>query len=439
MADIDPYWKWLGIPPHEQPPNCYRLLGIAMFESDPGVIANAADRQISHVRTYQTGSYSEVSQWLVSELSAARACLLDAARKAEYDQQLRQSVAARGERVVASPPSPWGAQAFPGAYHTPASVGSAYATGPAAMLGGQPSPVLAPPPAPAGPMPMPGPMPVANPAPRSMPSFSPGPIPMPGAPPFPVMAPTAHGYAPAAPLPMMAGTAFRMAAPSNGAAAAPSPLAPPASPTAGPPDPVVSYSSTSSWNDRAARRKKGMSKETMTLGVVLGAIGLLIGAALLSMSLSSDEKSGWEKLASDPSPSKSQPSKSENIKKTGVKTSGSLKMLTKPNVTGLLPERPNGKTYLDLGSQDGRPATFSSPVDDFPSPATDFPTPVTDFPSPVADSTSSVTGSSRSEPVVKRKKVAVKANNRRGRRGNVVQDVPEWRAEDSIGLDSPLR
>ena len=338
MADIDPYWKWLGIPPHEQPPNYYRLLGIVMFESDPNVIANAADRQIFHVRTYQTGSYSEVSQWVVSELSAARACLLDAPRKAEYDQQLRQSVAARGERVVASPPSPWGTQVSPAAYRGPTPVGSAYAAGPAAMLGGLPSPVLAPPPAPAGPMPMPGPMPVANP----VPSLAAGPIPMPGAPPFPVMAPTARGYAPPAPMPIgTAGMAPRMAAPSNGAAAAPSPVAPPASPAAEPPEPVASYGSTTSWNGRAARRKKEMSKETMTLAVVLGAIGLLIGAALLSMSLSSDEKSGWEKLAADPSPSKSQPNKSEKAQKTGAKaghdgtkTGGSKQTPMKLDLTG---------------------------------------------------------------------------------------------------------
>ena len=27
-ANFDPYYKWLGIPPEEQPPNHYRLLGI---------------------------------------------------------------------------------------------------------------------------------------------------------------------------------------------------------------------------------------------------------------------------------------------------------------------------------------------------------------------------------------------------------------------------
>ena len=30
--EFDPYRKWLGIPPQEQPPNHYRLLGIAVFD-----------------------------------------------------------------------------------------------------------------------------------------------------------------------------------------------------------------------------------------------------------------------------------------------------------------------------------------------------------------------------------------------------------------------
>ena len=28
---FDPYLNWLGIPPHEQPPNFYRLLGVVLL------------------------------------------------------------------------------------------------------------------------------------------------------------------------------------------------------------------------------------------------------------------------------------------------------------------------------------------------------------------------------------------------------------------------
>jgi hypothetical protein len=41
--DFDPYYLWLGIPPVDQPPDHYRLLGVTQFESDADVIRNAAD------------------------------------------------------------------------------------------------------------------------------------------------------------------------------------------------------------------------------------------------------------------------------------------------------------------------------------------------------------------------------------------------------------
>ena len=56
------YHVWLGIPPQEQPPNHYRLLGIAVFESDMDVIDHAADRQMAHVRTFQSGRHGPLSQ-----------------------------------------------------------------------------------------------------------------------------------------------------------------------------------------------------------------------------------------------------------------------------------------------------------------------------------------------------------------------------------------
>lgn len=89
---FDPYHIWLGIPPDEQPPHHYRLLGIGLFESDPDVISNAADRQMTHVRTFQTGPHSAQSQKLLNELAAARVTLLDPARRATYDAELRRQL-----------------------------------------------------------------------------------------------------------------------------------------------------------------------------------------------------------------------------------------------------------------------------------------------------------------------------------------------------------
>jgi hypothetical protein len=95
MAEkFDPYHKWLGIPPEEQPPHHYRLLGIGLFESDPDVIEGAADRQMSHVQTHKTGPNSAASQKLLNELSAAKLCLLNAKKKAAYDEDLKAKLAA---------------------------------------------------------------------------------------------------------------------------------------------------------------------------------------------------------------------------------------------------------------------------------------------------------------------------------------------------------
>jgi hypothetical protein len=86
---FDPYRKWLGIPPAEQPADHYRLLGIGRFEDDLDTISNAADRQMAHVRTFQAGPNSALSQRLLNEIAAARICLLDRTKKAAYDRDLR--------------------------------------------------------------------------------------------------------------------------------------------------------------------------------------------------------------------------------------------------------------------------------------------------------------------------------------------------------------
>jgi len=104
---FDPYYRWLGIPPKDQPPNHYRLLSLELFESDPNVIESAADRQMGFLRTYQTGRHGELSQRLLNEVAAAKVCLLNPEKKAAYDAWLREhlplaSSAAAG--VATAPP-----------------------------------------------------------------------------------------------------------------------------------------------------------------------------------------------------------------------------------------------------------------------------------------------------------------------------------------------
>lgn len=105
---FDPYHVWLGIPPQEQPPNHYRLLGIALYESSADVIATAADRQMGHLRTFQSGEHSALSQRLLNEVAAAKVCLLSPAKKAAYDAQLRrQPVPAEDSTPAPADSSPW--------------------------------------------------------------------------------------------------------------------------------------------------------------------------------------------------------------------------------------------------------------------------------------------------------------------------------------------
>ena len=50
----NPYHKWLGIPPAEQPPHHYRLLGLALFEHDGDVIGIAADQRMALLRSFHS-------------------------------------------------------------------------------------------------------------------------------------------------------------------------------------------------------------------------------------------------------------------------------------------------------------------------------------------------------------------------------------------------
>ena len=105
---FDPYHTWLGIPPEEQPPNHYRLLGITVFESNPDVISNASDRQMLLLRTFQAGKHSALSQNLLNEVAAAKVCLLNPDKKTAYDEQLRRNL----DESQAKEPSGPGGEVF---------------------------------------------------------------------------------------------------------------------------------------------------------------------------------------------------------------------------------------------------------------------------------------------------------------------------------------
>ena len=91
MSDaFDPYYIWLGIPPDDQPPNHYRLLGIAVFEASGDVIEAAANRQMAYMQEISAGeAHIDEAQKILGELSRARICLLSAEKKEAYDAELR--------------------------------------------------------------------------------------------------------------------------------------------------------------------------------------------------------------------------------------------------------------------------------------------------------------------------------------------------------------
>ncbi|NLS94996.1 MAG: hypothetical protein GXX96_22800 [Planctomycetaceae bacterium] len=105
MAAFDPYHRWLGIPPAEQPPDHYRLLGLVRYESDLEVIENAANQRMAHLRSFQAGQNAAASQRLLNEVAAARVCLLTAEKKAAYDAQLRQAEAPPARTLPQPPPA----------------------------------------------------------------------------------------------------------------------------------------------------------------------------------------------------------------------------------------------------------------------------------------------------------------------------------------------
>ena len=99
MSDaFDPYYIWLGIPPEDQPPNHYRLLGVTLFESNREVIEAAANRQMAYMQEVSSGDeHIDEAQNILGEFSKVRICLLNTDKKAAYDAELRASLDALNE------------------------------------------------------------------------------------------------------------------------------------------------------------------------------------------------------------------------------------------------------------------------------------------------------------------------------------------------------
>lgn len=110
--EFDPYFKWLKIPPSEQPPNHYRLLNTARFESDPEIIETAVARLVTLLQNLSTGDQAEHAQRILNDVAKARLCLSDPNQKAEYDDRLRKSLSGSTKKAPTKPsrrkPTPQG-------------------------------------------------------------------------------------------------------------------------------------------------------------------------------------------------------------------------------------------------------------------------------------------------------------------------------------------
>jgi len=103
MSDIfDPYQAWLGIPPQEQPPNHYRLLGLRAFEGSAAEIAAAADRRTGNLHAFQKGEHAKAALKLLNEVAVAKTCLLNPNRKVAYDKGLRQRLETEAAETMKS-------------------------------------------------------------------------------------------------------------------------------------------------------------------------------------------------------------------------------------------------------------------------------------------------------------------------------------------------
>jgi hypothetical protein len=101
--EFDPYLTWLGIRETERPPNHYRLLGLALFEPDPFVIAEAADRQIQHVGQFQDTAQSAYAEQILGQLAAAKSCLLNPQTRSGYDTWLQSAISGPAAAGPAEP------------------------------------------------------------------------------------------------------------------------------------------------------------------------------------------------------------------------------------------------------------------------------------------------------------------------------------------------
>jgi hypothetical protein len=127
-GEFNPYREWLGLTGRGRP-NRYQLIGLASIEADARQIAAAAERATTRVRSFRPGANARVWAELLDEIRAAKECLCDPAKKAEYDAGLRSGQASLFEEPAAglAETTSWMAGPTPVFEETPVATAQAYA------------------------------------------------------------------------------------------------------------------------------------------------------------------------------------------------------------------------------------------------------------------------------------------------------------------------
>ena len=103
---FDPYHKWFGISPNEQPPNYYRLLGIPLFESDPDIIEAAAASRALYLKTLNLGEHAAIATEMLNEVALARVTLITPDRRDEYNRSIVNQERTADVSQSSTPPDP---------------------------------------------------------------------------------------------------------------------------------------------------------------------------------------------------------------------------------------------------------------------------------------------------------------------------------------------
>ena len=86
---MNPYHRWLGLPPELTRPTYYELLGVSPGEQSPERIAAAAGTVLARLQQVDPGQYQRLHGELRARIERARQTLADPSRRSRYDERLK--------------------------------------------------------------------------------------------------------------------------------------------------------------------------------------------------------------------------------------------------------------------------------------------------------------------------------------------------------------